>query len=386
MDAQRVTENLLSRLEPRLQELLNVVKDADPHAYLIGGSLRDLLLERPAQDLDFVSETPAQTLGTALQKKLGGTLVCHDLFLTCTLTLPDLTLDLATAREEVYTRPGALPEVTPGTLSSDLTRRDFSVNTFALSLAEPHTLLSVVGAEEDLKHQTLRILHDRSFFDDPTRIVRGARLAGRLGFRYDDATQDALTDALKAEVYKQVSASRLKNELFLTLAEPQVAPALTFLNASGALNALYGLKDTALITRLDAFKPETVPSESYLLALLLELSPHEAEQVVTTFALPKRLLGSRARLLGNPASGNTEAEKFTNRVLAPYGSEFHSPDPDYRRVNGSDVLSLGLSAGPEVGRVLTRLEEARLDARVASFADELALARRFVDEIFREQA
>ncbi len=379
--------NLLGRLEPELRALLNVVKDIDPHAHLVGGSVRDLLLERPSRDLDLVSETPARYLGNALQAKLGGKLTCHDTFLTCTLTLPDLTLDLATTRKEVYTRPGALPQVTHGTFQDDLYRRDFSVNTFALSLAEPRTLLSVAGAVKDLELRLLRTLHDHSFFDDPTRIVRGARLAGRLGFRYDDATQAALIDALEAEIYKRISPSRLKNELFSTLAEPEVAPAITQLAAPSALEALYGLKDTPLMARLDALKSGTnVPLESYLLALMLELSSHEAERFVTTFALPKRLLGSRARLLGNPASGNTKAEKFINRVLAPYGSKLNSPGSDYRRVNGSDVLSLGLSAGPEVGRVLARLEGARLDARVASFADELALARRFVDEIFREQA
>ncbi len=370
---QRVPE-LLTGLDPELGKVLNAVKATDPHVYLVGGSVRDLLLRRPSRDLDFVSETPAKTLGAALQRRLGGNLTCHDVFLTCTLTLPDLTLDLATARSEVYTRPGALPRVTASTLGDDLYRRDFSVNTFALKLTEPHTLLSVKDAASDLEHHTLRVLHARSFFDDPTRIVRGARLAGRLEFHYDDPTRTALTQALDAEVYRQVSPSRLKNELLLTLAEPEVAPAVAELAKSGALTALYGLTDTPLVKRLDALKTElNVPSESYLLALLLGLSPTEAELFVKNFSLPKRLLGSRARLLGNSASGETEAEKAVSRILKPRS-------PDYHRVSGSDVLSLGLSAGPEVGRVLALLERARQDAQVASFADELALAKRLVND------
>ena len=376
--------------------MLNVAKetaaDAASDAYLVGGALRDLLLGRPSRDLDLVSETPAKTLGTALQKRLGGALTCHETFLTCTLVLfnpalPTRTLDLATARTEVYTRPGALPKVTPGTIRDDLTRRDFTVNTFAVKLSEPTTLLSVAGAAADLQSRTLRILHGRSFFDDPTRIVRGARLAGRLGFYYDGETQIALAEALAAGVYRQVSPSRLKNELLITLAETQVAPALAQLAASGALSALYGLYDTSLVGRLDALKAEAeVPPESYLLALLLSVSEREAEAFVKAFGFSNKLLGARTRLQERLRGrlqregaalerAATPAESALGRVL------FEPVAADYPRVRGSDVLSLGLSAGPEVGRVLSLLEQARLDARVASFADELALAKRLVDDI-----
>ena len=398
LETQPLSTALLSRLDPELQTVLSAVKDTvkdvlenavkdsaesavTPAAYLVGGSVRDLLLGQPNRDLDFVSETPAKTLGTALQGQLGGKLTCHDMFLTCTLELPNLAIDFATARTEVYTRPGALPRVAPGTLQDDLYRRDFSVNTFALSLTKPHTLLSVTGAVNDLEHRLLRVLHERSFFDDPTRIVRGARLAGRLGFRYNTATQTALMDALEAEVYAQISPSRLKNELFLTLAEPKIAPAITQLAESSALTALYGLKDTPLIGRLDALKAETnVPPESYLLALMLGLSPLESEQFITLFSLPKRLLGARTRLL-EAGIGQTEAERIVQQISAASSESL----PDYRKVSGSDVLSLGLSAGPEVGRVLALLAEARQGARVASFADELALAERLVKVILQEQ-
>ncbi len=384
IDAQPVAP-LLMELE--LQEVVEAVSEIaaqfGARIYLVGGVVRDLLLGHASRDLDWVSETPAKTLGVALHKRLGGTLTCHETFLTCTLTLPTLTLDLATARTEVYTRPGALPKVTPGAIQADLTRRDFSVNTFALDLAEPTTLLSVPGAVNDLERRALRILHERSFFDDPTRIVRGARLAGRLGFRYDDEAETALKEALAAEVYRQVSPSRLKNELLITLAETQVAPALTYLSASGALSELYGLKDTPLVGRLDALKAELkvpVPLESYLLALLLGIPEGEAEAFVSTFSLPKKLLAARRRLgAGGLKAGGaavTPAEKTVAQAAGP-----SSAGTDYPQVSGSDVLSLGLSAGPEVGRVLSLLAQARLDARVASFADELALAKRLVDDI-----
>ena len=405
LDAQPLPEGVLGRLEPELQTILSAARetaaDTASNVCLVGGALRDLLLERPGRDLDLVSETSAKTLGTALQKRLGGELTCHDTFLTCTLTfnsalfnpalfnpaLSNLALDLATARRETYARPGALPKVTPGTLKDDLARRDFTVNTFAVNLAEPTTLLSVPGAVNDLEERVLRILHERSFFDDPTRIVRGARLAGRLGFYYGGETQIALAEALAAGVYRQVSRSRLKNELLITLAERQVAPALAQLAASGALSALYGLRDTPLVGRLDALKAEAeVPPESYLLALLLSVSEREAEAFVKAFGFSNKLLGARTRLQERLRGKLQRAGAALERAATPAESTlghvlFGPVAADYPRVRGSDVLSLGLSAGPEVGRVLSLLEQARLDARVASFADELALAKRLVDDI-----
>ena len=274
-----------------------------------------------------------------------------------------------------------LPTVAPGALANDLYRRDFTVNTFAVALNDPGTLLSVPGAGDDLEHRLLRILHDRSFTDDPTRIVRGARLAGRLGFDYDPPTRRALEVALAAGVHRSVSPGRLKNELLLTLAEPRVAPAVTHLAASGALGAFYGLADTPLVARLDTLRAgaegeDSVPDESYLLALLLGCP--EPEAFIQTFTLPERLLAARTRLLAD-AAPKTPAEQGVAQALGA------AAPPAYpNRVRGNDVLSLGLPAGPEVGRVLNLLEQARRAGRVASFADELILAERLVNDLTQE--
>ena len=366
---------LLGRLSPDADAVLTALTEvAGTAEYLVGGSVRDLLLGHPSRDLDVVVETPVEPSAKALQAQLGGKLTCHNTFLTCTLTLPALTLDLATARSEHYPHPGALPVTQASDLSHDLRRRDFSVNTFALRLREPHTLLSVTGAKADLEARTLRALHERSFFDDPTRMVRGSRLAGRLGFDYDPRTRRHLADALKAEVYEHVSPARLKNELLLTLAEPAVAPALTHLAESGAL-VMYGLRDTPHVAQLDALETSP-PPESYLLALLLGCSATEAAAHVRRFSWPERVLKARIRLLAgeNP---RTDAERALYRVLQPERAE--------PRLRGSDVLSLGLPAGPEVGRVLRRVGRARRDGQVASFAAELELAKRLVYAIHKRE-
>lgn len=375
--------DLLAGLGVEAAAVLAAVGRYEPYAYLVGGTVRDLLLGVPGRDVDVVMEQ-GDPRGVALrvQDGVGGRLVCHEGFLTCTLTLPHLTLDLAAARTERYARPGALPTVGPGTLENDLYRRDFSVNTFAVALTEPDILLSVPGAAGDLEGRLLRILHDRSFFDDPTRAVRGARLAGRLGFDYDPHTRQALEMALAEGVQRSVSPDRLKNELLLTLAEPKVAPAVTHLATSGVLNTFYSLADTPLVAKLDTLRGQgkgDVPDESYLLALLLGLPDPEADTFIKTFGLPERLLSAKKRLQTDPTDAKTLAEGAVAQALGV------APPPDYPRVRGSHVLSLGLPAGPEVGRVLNLLKGARRAGRVASFADELTLAERLVNETLAQE-
>ncbi len=378
MDGLTVYEDApeLAALTPESLKVLGTVKKLLLNAHLVGGSVRDLLLGQPGRDLDVLTEMPVGPLADALHNRLGGELSCHAAFLTCSLELPTLTLDLATTRTESYPHPGALPVVRAGSLAPDLHRRDFSVNTFALRLSEPHTLVSVPGAKDDLSARRLRVLHARSFVDDPTRIVRGARLAGRLGFSYDVQTRSALEDALAAQAHAQVSPARLKNELLLTLAERSVAPALTYLAESGALAALYGLHDTPLVAQLDALGSSVaVPAESYLLALLLGISEKGAAAHVSKFSWPRRMLTARTRL-SREERPRTDAERVVRRAL---GQPQRSVG--YPQLRGSDVLSLGLPAGPEVGRVLSLVEGARLHGQVASFADELELAKWLVQRI-----
>ncbi|MDP6108336.1 MAG: hypothetical protein QGI33_07880, partial [Candidatus Brocadiia bacterium] len=170
--------------------------------FLVGGTVRDLILERPAMDPDLLVEEPhdapvapahhhdpsmaaAATLAETLARELGGDITARSQFGTVKLTTPEMPLDLATARIESYHRPGALPTVRPGAVEDDLARRDFSVNAIALGLAGPRRgeLVDPHRGLEDLAARRLRVLHARSFVDDPTRLWRGARYSARLRLR-----------------------------------------------------------------------------------------------------------------------------------------------------------------------------------------------------------
>ncbi|MDP1848505.1 MAG: hypothetical protein Q8K79_12000, partial [Solirubrobacteraceae bacterium] len=196
--------------------------------HLVGGAVRDLVLGRPPRELDVVVEGDV----TELAARLGDRAVAHERFGTATVRDGDCRWDLAAARAESYTRPGALPDVRPAGIEQDLQRRDVTVNALALDLATG-ALRAVPHAEEDLAAGRLRVLHDASFADDPTRLWRVARYAARLGFELEEHTAQLARDAVRAGVLDTVSGARIGNELRLALVEPDPTAALVAAAALG---------------------------------------------------------------------------------------------------------------------------------------------------------
>jgi tRNA nucleotidyltransferase (CCA-adding enzyme) len=191
----------------------------EPGVHVVGGAVRDVLLGRVPHELDLVVEGDAVAVARRAASRLGGRLTVHERFGTATVAGDGFAFDLAGARRERYARPGALPDVELGaTLEEDLARRDFTVNAMAVRLADG-AFVAWPGARQDLHAGVLRILHARSFSDDPTRILRLARYAARLGFQ-PDAQTDALIDPA---LFATVSGDRLGRELRLLLEEPHPA-------------------------------------------------------------------------------------------------------------------------------------------------------------------
>lgn len=396
--AAKVRERLPSEARKVLERAAHYLP-SDPAAalYLVGGTVRDALLGRALLDLDLVVEhASAERLVSSLQRELGGTMTFHAVFGTSTLTLPSgLSIDIARAREEYYPHPGALPEVTPSSIRKDLARRDFTVNAIAVRFSPPPlALIDPFTGVGDLQRRTLRLLHPLSFVEDPTRILRGARLSARLGFDLAASTIAHVEDALRPEVIGRLSRSRLRSELELTFAEPRVAPALRILDSLGALDVAYGLAfDEALTLRLDELRPGgDVPAQSYLLTLLLRSTPERASAHIEAFHWPRSVLQARRRLAeAEAADGVSEewleeaeaAELAVARVLSPAlaaAVTAFEEVPRRRKLRGRDVLELGLPPGPQVGEILTEIASARQRGQLKSFEDELELARRRVEE------
>jgi tRNA nucleotidyltransferase (CCA-adding enzyme) len=218
---------------------------------LVGGAARDLLLGRTPRELDVVVDEDAPSFAGDLAAGLGlppgedphgrSGVTLHERFGTAAVSWQDGRIDIACRRAESYATPGALPDVRPGTRQEDLCRRDFTVNAIAVSLGGPHRgeLSAAPHALEDLAAGRLRVLHERSFLDDPTRLLRLARYLARLEFEPEPDTADLAAEALASGALATVSGARIGAELRLALEEPDAPATFATLTRLGVLSALH---------------------------------------------------------------------------------------------------------------------------------------------------
>ena len=222
--------------EPILDLLHEIGEVGGKGTYLVGGFVRDLLLKRPSLDIDIVVEGNAIRVASAMCERWNGTLDAHPQFGTATVTPTDVNLpkvDFVTARRETYQGAGTLPTVARGTITDDLHRRDFSINALAmrLDISAFGEIVDKTGGLEDLKTETIRVLHKHSFTDDPTRIFRAFRYAGRYGFCIPETDTVLMQEALP--VFAQLSGERIRNEIDRILIEknaPEIVAHLTRLD------------------------------------------------------------------------------------------------------------------------------------------------------------
>jgi tRNA nucleotidyltransferase (CCA-adding enzyme) len=404
--------------------LRRAVAAANEHGiavYLVGGPVRDWLLERSLRDVDLIVE-PGAIDTEALARAAAppeARIVAHDRFGTVTLSDGKGVIDLATSRRESYEHPGALPRVEPAPIGEDLGRRDFSVNALALPLSRVarsrHAgIVDPTGGLEDLDRRTLRVLHDRTFHDDPTRAFRADRLAPRLSFSVSRSSRSALRGALRDGAFGRVSGERLRRELTKLFDDASVgldpARALRLLSDWHVLAVLepglsYDKEVVAPLRRVGravATPPWRAgrwrPWATGLAVWLAPLSPQLRRRTLRRFAvrgglaeritaMPSvrdRALRALARARGRGAIDaalrelpeeelhalHAWAEPALRRRIARYAAEDR-----YQRlpINGSDLAALGLS-GPALGRGLERVRVAFLDGAVHTRDEALALA------------
>ena len=383
-------ERIESGLSEGVRQILAALAEQYPRGsiYLVGGALRDALLGEASPDVDLVVEglEPGE-VARFLAERFGGGYGVHYNFGTAHARLKlGIDVDLAQAREEEYPSPGALPQVRSSTLARDLARRDFSVNAMAWRVSpRPHVLLDPYGGAADLRARVLRPLHPLSFVEDPSRIVRGIRLAARLGFSFAAEAEKQIAQVRELPEVPRAAASRLRRELLLLFKEPSPLQALRIAESYRMLDKLYGLRLTdeieAALERLEALKPERAPEpEAYLYLLLLAALDPAA--FIERFNFPRRLLAG-VRLLENPpreAARIREVGQALEQAFAalwPQREEWlYKPE---RHLRGRDLLEMGMQPGPRVGEVLRVVEEARKSGKVTSYEEELTMARKLID-------
>ena len=367
--------------------------------YLVGGAVRDLLRAEAPEELDLVVEGDAVALARGLK---GARVVAYDRFGTCTMRLEGHTYDLATARRESYERPGALPTIGPASLKDDLRRRDFTVNAIAMALGGPRagTLEALPSALEDLELQKLRVLHDRSFIDDPTRLLRLARYASRLKFQIEPHTRELALAAVREGALQTVSGARIGAELRLLASEPDPLAALAAmreLELDRALHPRFGLADPGPARNgLELLPPDGRRDLLVLAAAAEDVPKPDLHSLLDrlAFEAPDRerivAAASGASALARKLQGATRPSEIAAAVAsAPpeqvalaggHGSRDKAKQwlDELRHVrleiDGADLLRAGLPQGPLVGRALDAALKAKLDGRAADREAELEQA------------
>ena len=399
---------LLGRLSalPAARPLLERLGGAEG-VYLVGGAVRDLLLGAQPLDLDLVIDGDLEPVAALL----GTPDRVHDRFETRTVSLDGFAYDLARARREAYAHPGALPTVAPAGIAEDLGRRDFTVNAMALGLAGSTRgrLLEAPHGLEDVEARRLRVLHDRSFSDDPTRLLRLARYAGRLDFAVEEHTVALAQAAVAARALDTVSGPRLGTELRLLAAQGHPLRGFRVLAELGIDEAIapgFGIRgdDRAQLARraLALLPPDGEPADLLLAVATLDVPDAERTALLDRLAFPA---GRRDRIAAAAGGAPALAQRLSeaaepSQIAAAVGagpSELVAlagalgAEGRARRwletlrhvrleIDGDDLLAAGLAPGPALGAGLAAARAAKLDGRAEGRDAELAEALRAARE------
>jgi tRNA nucleotidyltransferase (CCA-adding enzyme) len=399
--AQRDLRERVRRL-PGMDRLLPALEGLPP-TYLVGGAVRDLLRGADAVDLDIAVEGDARSVARALAERLAGQTREHERFGTATVRTGDLSFDLATTRAETYDEPGSLPRVAAAGLVDDLRRRDFAVNAMAVALAGDDLghLYDPCGGLADLDAGVVRILHPRSFLDDPTRLLRAVRYETRLGFRMDEDTERAARAAIAEDAMSTVSGARVRDELMDLLAELEAPAGVERMRDLGL--------DRALDPALDP-DPELVASASLgaaaigaerapaALAALCAGAPEELDLWLAGLQLEARdrdAVSRAARVAPRIATALRAREHSPSELAALLRGEppealalamaLGAPADTVLRwitelsgvtleIGGADLLAEGVPEGPAIGRALEETLRRKLDGLVSGRDDELRTA------------
>ena len=436
-----IAEMLSDALPPARKALLRAVADEaydqDVQAFIVGGFVRDLLLQLPSQDFDIVIEGDAMAFAEHLVQQFGGRVVAHKRFGTAkwilnhenlqhklkaseksgfsTSDLPD-HLDLITARTEFYNKPAALPIVERSSIKMDLHRRDFTINTLALRLDGSHfgKIFDFWGGYSDLQQKQIRVLHALSFVDDATRMLRAVRFAARFNFEIEPQTLSLIEGSLP--LLAEISGARLTHEFELIFNERNAAEMLRQLGSLGILDAIDPALpwDDVCIYRLtdglsDLAKTENpvIPDEKiqiFWCLWLMDLQPKALETIGLRLRLSTKLLGwiAQTRALWQllptldgqrPSQVTQQLENFhtipmravfsvckqaeSRQILELYEHEYRHVRPF---TTGNDLRALGLPPSPQYEVILSSLKNAWLDGEIQSEGEEKVLLQKLLEQ------
>ena len=428
-----MTERLPRRVMRLLENIGQVADQLDYRAFVVGGFVRDLFLYRPNEDIDIVVEGDGIVFAKAFAKNFNARLHSHKAFGTAVIIFPDgFKIDVATARLEYYRSPAALPDVEMSSIKLDLFRRDFTINTLAIKLTPGKfgQLIDFFSAQKDIKDKAIRVLHNLSFVEDPTRVFRAIRFEQRFDFTIGKLTASLIENAVKMDFFERLSARRVFTEIRLILEEENPTPALLRMQDFGLLAVIHptlvlskelvGLLNAA--KRAIAWHDLLFTEETYLrwtvlfMALIRSFDPNESHAICKKLELaPKyqRLFCKERYSAQNclyqmelqlpppppppppPPDSNSKLYHLLNgfrtelilymiaatrmksvkKAISKYYNQLRNVTPV---IGGKELIEMGLSPGPLFRKILDELLDVKLNGDVETRADEIQFAQHWI--------
>ncbi len=381
------------------------------NAYLVGGSVRDLLMGQENLDIDIVVEGDGILFAKELSATLHARLRSHERFGTAHVALDGLELDIATARTEYYESPAALPKVESSSIKRDLYRRDFTINTLAVKLnpRDFGLLIDFFGGQRDIREKTIRVLHNLSYVEDPTRAFRAIRFAERFGFKLSRHTENLIKSAIQMDLFDRLSGSRLHDELVIAFHETNpvrivkrfadfglfkvIHPALVY--SEKVETILLSMYETLAWYNLLYLEEKADTGVLYLMALLSHLTDAQRAEALERLSAPpaakELILRSISQsteilrrlplhdaaaiyhlladipveiLLFSMAGTKDEKKK---KEISQFLLELKKVKP---LLKGRDLKKLGIPEGPLYSKILRELLDERLRGRLKTEEDE----------------
>jgi tRNA nucleotidyltransferase (CCA-adding enzyme) len=381
--------------------------------YLVGGAVRDILLGEPGFDVDIAVEGDAISFARALAEPLGGRVTAHEKFGTAAVLYGEHErIDVVTTRTEFYDAPAALPSVERAAIREDLFRRDFTLNAMAVSLkaADFGRLVDPFGGRRDLETRTLRVLHNLSFIDDPTRIFRAIRYESRYGLRLEEHSLRLARSCIELGLVGDLSTSRLRDELIALLEEGETRHSILRLGELGAdraihahlradeeaadllarlleLRAQYGVDVPAWRLGLIVLARSLTSDEAFGWLARLKARRRDAERIAGAIAVAPRVVERLRAERPDPAQVVALCDPYAPDLplyalalsdLAPLHEYFRSLRDVRLEITGADLAALGLGESPRVGEVLAELRRRKLNGDLDGRDSELAAAQELI--------
>ncbi|ABC76522.1 CBS domain-containing protein [Syntrophus aciditrophicus] len=418
---------LMERMPPDLYDTLKksgeLAESMGFNLFLVGGIVRDMVMRIENLDVDLVVEGDGIIFAKALAEAFGGKVSPHEKYKTAVVRLPGgRRIDLATARLEYYRMPGAFPEVEESTLKLDLYRRDFTINTMAVAL-NPHRfgeLIDFFGAQRDIREKKIRVLHSLSFVEDPSRILRAVRFEKRFNFCLGKQTVSLISSAVQAGFLRNIPGRRIFHEMRQILQEENPVRCMDRLHELKVLEAIHpdlvfderiresfvSVRETLFWFRLLYTHEKVRPWFLYCLALTEPMNPETVMSIAEALGLRREdaemLLASRERvrelmkrlaslseILPSKAFGILEDAALEEmlyamsrsrsatfkKIFSTYVTSWRNYRPP---VSGKDLLVIGFSQNPELGRCLREIRDQGLNGEIRDFAGAMDYARTFL--------